>query len=260
MAGRLFDLGYLSNDVIKIESKRAGDLYAWGHIGHPFSEHYILFHTWEEGGAVYLVVPDPDKPAGGKFIVTEFGCLMLQGTHRCLVIGDRITTQPGKVNGTDKMGWNGILSTSMLRDYAAELTPGETPENWGSNLVDPVAAAMLLLATDGVAVDRVVPSPKLNKARVKNGKPIIPPHWRVNTGPYVTALSARGKRTHGEGGQGHKASPVPHLRRGHIRHLHVRHGGGTTWVRDALVLVRDGKEMDTQLARSFYSLQREKGK
>jgi hypothetical protein len=110
---------------------------------------------------------------------------------------------------------------------------------------------LLLLATDGVAVDRIPAPDKLNKHRTKAGKPAIPAHWHVHTGPYVTALTHRDQR-HKNAQGGHHASPVPHLRRGHRRILSAYHGGQTIWVRDAVVNIKDGKELPAGMGRSFY--------
>lgn len=256
-AGRLFDLGHLPNKTIMSESKRAGDLYGYGHIGHPFREPYVLVHSWEQGTAVYVISPDRLKPAGGPFIVAELACMRGPGsTGTMLMMADAAKVECTLSDGRWIMV--GDFVPAPMRDMIDGISAqGETQEQLLCNLADPVLAAILLLATDGIAVDKIEPSPKLAKARMKNGKPPIPSYWQAHTQAYVTALAARGTRTARPEGtpSGHHASPVPHLRKGHIRHKHEMHGGGTVFVRDALVMLKDGEEVAGTLLRSFYSMQ-----
>jgi hypothetical protein len=262
-SGRLFDMGNIPNTVIKSETHRAGDLFGAGFIGHPFRECYAIFHTWEFGGSLYLV--DPMTWAAGtnlitmlppdSFMVCEAICLNLM--HRpTLLLGDMALVA---VDAKAK-GYNGVVQLGAVARLAIEVNPGYARPHREviGNLCDPVMSALLLLATDGVPVDRIAAPDKLNRARLKNGKPPIPAHWHVHTGPYVTALTSRGQRRKDAQG-GHHSSPIPHLRRGHKRVLNAYHGGQTIWVRDAVVNVKDGKEMPFGMGRSFYQ-QREAGK
>jgi hypothetical protein len=141
-----------------------------------------------------------------------------------------------------KRSYHGTVVSSPFGDE------GMTVAEIMCSVTDPVIAAMLLLATDGVAVDRIPAPDWLNKRRVKAGKPAIPAHWRVRTAEYVTALTA--PRRSGVRGDGHHASPAPHLRRGHPRRLADR----TVWVRDALVNLKD--DPGRPLGRAFYALRR----
>lgn len=243
-AGRLFDMGYVPNELIRKESRRAGDLYAAGHLGHPFREAYALFHTWEQGASVYLV-----KPSNGMgFIVSELFAMVTANGSRCLLqqdVGMLASITPEQYTG--RVATGALIRLAMERGMPA---PDEGAQI--GNLVEPVLSLILLLATDGVAVTKIEPDAKLNKARVKNRKPVIPSHWRVHTGPYITALSHLGQRgdTAAKGG-GH-STPRPHLRRGHLRHKSDYHGGGTVWVRDALVMMKDGAEIASTFGRTFY--------
>jgi hypothetical protein len=124
-----------------------------------------------------------------------------------------------------------------------------TDRGAASSTLDAILSCLLLLATDGIEVATIPAPDKLNKQRAKRGRPAIPAHYQVKAGPYVTALQARAGHRPGNGETGGHASPIPHLRRGHLRHLHERHGGGTTWVRDALVNLKDP---EAPLARAFY--------
>jgi hypothetical protein len=252
-AGRSFDLGHLPNEVIKIEAKRGCELFEAGHIGHPFSEPYVLYHTWEQGGSLLLVdAMDWHKATHGHFPPGTFMVCEAQpvkiGIRSALIIGDIAhVSLDSKTNR-----YFGFVERNALAEMVPEDHRSDGAEALG-NLAEPVMAAMLLLATDGVAVEKIDPPAKLNKARVKARKAAIPSHWRVATEGYVTALSQRGKRR-SEPGNGHHASPIPHLRRGHVRNLSEYHGGGKRWIRDALINLKDP---DAPLARSFYAMRQE---
>jgi hypothetical protein len=252
-AGRAFDVGHMPNALIKREAFRGCQLFEAGHIGHPFTEPYLLYHTWEGGGSLLLVdamdwhAARPDRYQPGTFMVCEMQPVMIAG-RRMLMVADLIHV----FMNVEKNQYGGSVMRNVLNDMA--LKKGMPAGEGLANLAEPVMASMLLLATDGVPVERIEPPEKLNRARLKARKLAIPPHWRVETAGYVTALSGR-KRVKGEAGGGHHASPIPHIRRGHVRRLAAYHGGGTRWIADALVNVRDP---NAPLARSFYAVQREK--
>ncbi len=82
----------------------------------------------------------------------------------------------------------------------------------------------LALATDGVPRETFKASSLINAERARKGKPRVPTVTRVNFAAYLAAIEQTDK--------GHHASPVPHLRRGHIRRLE---DGRRVWVRDCLV-------------------------
>jgi hypothetical protein len=248
--GRAFDLGHLPNELIKREALRGCELFEAGHIGHPFSEPYILYHTWEGGGSLLLVDPldwhamRPDRYAPRTYMVCEMQPVMIAG-RRTLLVADLIHVWLDK----ELSVYGGTVMPNVLQAMARQ--NGMAAGEGLANLAEPVMAAMLLLATDGIPVERIEPPEKLNRARLKARKLAIPPHWRVDTAGYVTALSARGRRARKEAGGGHHASPIPHIRRGHQR----RYENKTIWIADALVNVRDP---DAPLARSFYAVQRDK--
>jgi len=270
-AGRLFDMGHIPNAVLRSESKRAGDLAAAGRIGHPFTQPYCFYHTWDaesvgnddaqslahelhvgDAGSLYLVdALDWNGFSGGQipsgsYLVCEAQAVKVFG-RGMLLIGDSAMVSPGP-------GPNGEAG------YSARVTRGVMSGNTtitdleaAGNLVDPVMTCQLLLATDGVEVITVEAPERLNKQRVKARKLPIPSHYSVRTAGYITALTTRHTRRP-EAPTGHHASPVPHLRRGHTRQLHAMHGGGQIWVRDAVINLKDP---DAPLARSFYQRQQE---
>ena len=82
-----------------------------------------------------------------------------------------------------------------------------------------------LIADSRSPVTRVEADEKLNKARVKHHS-AIPPYWRIEAGPTVLVPDVAPKPATAKGGT--HASPRPHDRRGHPRHLK---SGREVWVR-----------------------------
>lgn len=77
-------------------------------------------------------------------------------------------------------------------------------------------ALWLILNTKGVPQEIIEPAAKLNKARARIGKPALLPYTKVDTVTYINALRETERL---EAGGGHHASPRPHLRRAHLRHM-----------------------------------------
>lgn len=96
------------------------------------------------------------------------------------------------------------------------------------SLADGVAAMTMILATKGVGLRREPAPVKLNAKREKQGKPAYPSVTHVDARAYFDAMQRTALG-------GTHASPVPHLRRGHIR---TYQDGRKTWIRSALVNCR----------------------
>jgi hypothetical protein len=102
-----------------------------------------------------------------------------------------------------------------------------------------VASLSLMLATRGTILRTEQPSVKLQAKREARGKSALPTVTYVNAEHYVIAArNTEAKGTH--------TSPVPHLRRGHLRTLA---NGHTTWIRDMLV---NCKSVDEAVRRKLY--------
>ena len=258
-SGRVFDMGTMPNAAIIREGDRARKLFVAGHIDHPFGSRdpnlstYALFHRWEGGSSLYMV--DAMRWANTPVLkpttmmVSEAVAYIAEDNELSMLVTGHITMTyfgGGSGGADDNVAIHHTMSPLNLRT-------DEAMKSFTSNIMQPVLATMLLLSTEGIDHQRHTTNDKVNKRRVKDGKRPIPEHYAINTGPYITALTmthAQRKALH-QGGT--HASPVPHLRRGHIRNLNAMHGGGTTWVRDALVNLRDPT---APLTRSFYSIQR----
>jgi hypothetical protein len=254
-AGRCFDLGNLPNSAIISESKRAGPLFNHGHLQHPFQDDYIFFHRWENGASVYFISPVAHLGDNKYVSIVEMQTTQARGERVLLTsAGVLLTTvpeRPTRNNGIVFYAMAGALDDDdETHDFLRHTT--------FSSAADPFVAGLLLINTRGIETTREGPSDKLAKARRKAGKAPIPSHWVVHTEPYVTALG-RHPGPRGEVAGGHHASPRPHLRRGHLRHLHERHGSGTTWVRDAVVMMKDGIETGPG-GRSWYEVHGDKRK
>jgi hypothetical protein len=96
----------------------------------------------------------------------------------------------------------------------------------GDFFCDAVSVALSLIADSRSSVTRITADAALNKARIKHGKAPIPGYWKVEPTILVpnaapTVASKPKSATH--------ASPRPHDRRGHPRHL--KKGDRTVWVR-----------------------------
>lgn len=240
LAGRLIDFGAITNEVIKYGGLRGGALYNRGAIRHPFQEPWIFTHTWEgfrgDGTvmSVYLVSPHGEE-AWGDCEVSEFEAVKVNGDD-VLMIGDRVSVEP---NGerVDSGGYKVIAMPSIWRYLGMADGGDERPDKGAAgNVLDPLMTGLLILSTRGILRETVRASDKLQRARAKSGKQAIPPHDRVETSAYVTAIETRFTRGRTPSQGGHHASPIPHLRVGHDRHLA---DGRITFVRDAMVNFSD---------------------
>lgn len=237
LAGCVFDLGYMPNGIIITESDRARELYRGDYIGHPFSRPWVIYHTWESGSCLYLVVP-------GKSPAEEQLFFELRPSH---VDGNRVIVM------------NDVASVRFPPDQAAgscflrwrwqDLENGPSGKEVISNCVEPVLAAMLLLVTENVQTSRVTAQKHFrSKTPLRPGETDAGTYFRVHAAPYVTALLSRATRSKAPA-EGTHASPIPHLRRGHIRNLP---NGKTTWVRDCLVNIDENAIGN--LARTHYTM------
>ena len=107
---------------------------------------------------------------------------------------------------------------------------------------------LMILNTRNMPRNKVVASEKLNGSCVKRGKPIIPPYDRIDSSPYVTAILSRQDRVAGAKGGTH-ASPMMHIRRGHIRNYA---SGERRFISDTLVNATEDMRKQFVSQRSHY--------
>jgi hypothetical protein len=268
-AGRLIDFGWWPNDVIKFGGTRGGELWNQGGLSMPFTEPWLVYHNWENGSCVYLINPvEPGqmaptasgeiREAGEGFEVAELAPALLGG-NRVLVIQDR-----GRVFKTlpdmpaDKY-WAHIWPSHARfwadPDLFRRANDGQAPEKSAcGNIADPAMLALLMLGTRNVQRETIHAPEKLNRARLRNRKPPIPPYERVHSVQYVTAIANRGARQErGDDHGGTHRSPVAHLRMGHPR-SYV--SGRTIFIADTLVNVPKDQRETFKATRSHYDASR----
>jgi hypothetical protein len=251
--GRVIDFGMIPNEIMMTTAKRAGPMYLRGMIGQPFRDPWLFVHSWEQGVACYLIHPlEPDRHAG-SFEAMEIAPAIVRG-YRLLTIGDRAILEPDEAVPADfDPEWSKYPSRVCPSPW--RFMPGmEDANNGGSaeaaaagNVLDPLMTALMILSTNGVQRETVRASDKLQRARAKNGKPPVPSYDRVDVLPYVTAIMAKRPGERAEPKGGHHASPIPHLRRGHVR---TYASGSKTFIRDSLVNFTD--EAKDTFRRSHY--------
>lgn len=254
-AGRLIDFGDWTNDVIKYGGNRGGPLYSRGVIGHPFRDPYLFVHTWEGATAVYLVNPlEPDR-TGGDCECVELQPVRLK-TDTVLMIGDRALLMP---DASHEAGWKKYHCSAMpsiwryLPGAEAMVNNGAPAVNAAAgNVLDPLVTALLILSTRGIPRETIAVSAKLQAARRKARKLPIPPYERVISAPYVTAIQNRLMRGRSLPRGGTHASPIAHVRMGHIRQYP---NGRQAFVRDALVNFTDeARAAFATVGRSHYAV------
>lgn len=251
-AGRLMDFGHLPNEVLKYGGERGGPLWNMGAFGQPFSDPWVIYHTWEGGAVHYLVNPIDDD----SFEVCELEPGIL-GEVPTLMIADRGIFYKVAGGLPDKKYHCSVSPAAIrfLRDDAerARANQGGSPASSAAgNIGDPVMTALMILNTRHITRETIAADAKLNRARVKNRKLPIPPYTRFDTSPYVTAVLNRGKpRERGDSKGGHHASPMPHLRQGHPREYAT---GRTIFIADTLVNVPEEQRAAFKGNRSHYEV------
>jgi hypothetical protein len=253
-AGRFIDFGHWPNEFIIKGSARASNLYYEGALGHPFSQPWVFFHTWsdpkldaafgreDDAVSVYLVNP---FPVDGKAVACDFeitaievfniyGKPMLGVGDRGLLYG-RMERPPGAKYACSMIPVQFRFQQHFWDSYAdvmgKEHGAQAALQAAGANVMEPAFLALQMLNTRGIPKETIRAADKLNRARIKNKKPVIPPYIKVNSDEYVTiSLRSPAERKASQGGT--HASPVTHIRIGHWRHYQ---SGERTFIADTLV-------------------------
>lgn len=269
--GRLIDFGYWPNEQIKINGARGGKLYNQSALGHPFSQPYIIMHSWSDPDiatrlgfeasrnttCVYLVNPIPEEHETCiNFEACALEVLEIEG-EKHLCVGDRVNFIGSESRGSDQFfadivpyanRWK--LEPKIMEQFEALVPKGASLVRMAaSNVLDPIMMALLILNTRGVQQEIVTPGFKLNRARIKSGKPPIPSYRRVNSSQYITALQNHQRSRPSQGGT--HASPVAHIRMGHWRRLDKTR---RTFIRDTLVNASPEMRNNFKLTRSHYKV------
>jgi len=232
-----FQFGEVEDTRIKTEALRAGPLIADGHLSLPYSS--VIYN--------YTLKPDlADTPPEMMDQRVKFCTLAAVVPNDKMIdplpgplffAADFVFAPPSEFEKFGRKSSRKYLMT-LIAGVAFQANPAvgkwqgeviDKPDVGGifNQLVcvaDGVASLSMILATRGVPTELREPTEQQQKSRIKKKKSILPAVTHVNTQRYYAAMSNTEK--------GHHASPVPHLRRGHIRHLA---SGKNTWVKDTIV-------------------------
>lgn len=215
--GRIFDLGAFDNSDHLHGRVREIVEGLKDHVGQPFDLHPWAFSyeitTFHQDGkrspmrVVGLVWPQKDQSVLVRdYLATPRGLRFTKDTlFRHTTSGTTVTVRPTADPETD------------VEDLAA------------GSFYPP---AIAILNTRGCHIEQKGAPSIANAKRKRQGKPLTPSHYKVDSSEYFTALSST-DGTVSTGGT--HASPIPHLRRAHERTLP---NGKRIWIPSALVNVR----------------------
>ena len=215
----------------------------------------VIMHSWDDAAnpipkqwlaskpnngpyvSAYLVNPYLSDDVCCDFEAMELEGIVVKG-DRCLGVGDRINLDADEFESV--RGIRGqccsvylTIPRSMLNDrIKAALNRFSDPlRAAAANVLDPIMTALSILTTKGIRSETVSVNPKLAKARIRNGKPAIPPYRKIDSRAYVTAILSRQEHVSRSQGGTH-ASPIAHMRIGHWRHYK---SGEKSFIHDTLV-------------------------
>lgn len=219
-----FDFGNVEAERFRSEGRRAATLMEQGHLSIPFSS-VVFWYNVEVEGYTHRVATLVTRVKDVKhdwFLIADFyksdaqTHTMLDPDHQfkhsyVLEAAGWFKADP------DEKKWMGIMMDTMV-----DLENRPALEQQAASLADGVSVLSLILNTKGVPRRVEEPTAKLQQIRQQGGKLPL---------PTVTHIDVRYYRKADKNSQGTHASPVPHLRRGHIRRLHDRE----IWINDTLV-------------------------
>jgi hypothetical protein len=238
--GRMIDFGYIPNELIKATSLRTRSAFEAGELPHPY-DHWLGVSSWEGGMCGYVFTCGKSER---EVLCMELYGIAVPGLPPSVLINDVVSIETVDTDG----GCDTLITGAMLVDNM--LSSHEAVQKRGANLLDPLVTFLRMLSDASVAIVDVPAPERLNRQRVKRGKTPIPAHTRVLTRDYVAKFHPS-RTSHGDDGQGgHHASPIPHWRRSHMRHLS---GERVVQVRSSRVNWRGSEE----LHRLFYRVKQE---
>jgi hypothetical protein len=251
--GRMVYVGTMPDwKAIVKEQQRAVELVCQKHLPHPFADGYVLLYN-AEGCTWATTVMLPERGEPGKMYLVVFRGVQDPWDNHSGFHLDTEGTLEFKGNGDDVNIWvhepiTGAPSPEERPERDDE-TPAEREYREYQLLSHGVIVCFSLLMINARFVEtrRVEVSPKLNKARIKNGKPMLPSYLHVDTEDYVTVINGRYLPRSRVNGGGTHASPAPHLRRAHRRMLPK----GDILVREAKVNMTKGR---LSALRSHYEI------
>lgn len=253
---QIFEFGDIENTRFKKEGKRAAQLIEQGHLSTPF-----------QTVAYWYTVDFNDSPTPEvRRIMTLITKAIVEGREHFLIAEFHKADPEQHAQWDPERKWKYVY----YLDGAVVLRPDATHQKWqgdvletgvrpldnlqlthdslASSLGDGMSVLSLLIATKGIPQRKEVPSPKLQKKRTESKKPLLPTVTYIDTKFYQRAAhnTARG---------GTHASPVPHLRRGHVRSQPFGPKNDPkyrdVWIKDQLINCRS---MDEVAKRDHYEV------
>lgn len=230
---QVFDYGEISEPQFRKEAMGGADLLSEGLLRPPYeavvchytlsemppakdAENKISFAEFDKARYLTAIAGPVAMPMGGEamlhYFVTDFIRIPVEAAARMNTPRHYHDTRlwfcagAGVVHCFPGAYWTGRLEHNPVEHQS----PQDAHRLLGS-LADGVSALSMILCTKGIRLRPEEPSEKLNKKRVKQGKPPLTLVTHVDARGYFEA-AARTDRG------GTHASPIPHLRRGHIRH------------------------------------------
>lgn len=226
--GRVFDIGTLPYEASKQASEIGLSL--WHRVGFrwPFHAPFVIVgevsYKPDREPETLVVIADPDPDNENVIRLSE--CSVMKGKHLVCwhicetVVGEkfRVLSEFGGNELRDHFGWK---------------------DTWANHVVpyNTVFALLAICNTRGVPMRSF---PKTKNAPVARTE--------FSTGPYFSALGPSAEK---KAPTGTHRSPVPHIRRGHLRKYR---DGRTVWIRDMLVGVRTEDELSFAERRVAYKL------
>ena len=234
--GRVIDLGIMDYKASIKAAEIGTSMLASGHVGHPFQKGYWVIgeNTFSKAqdkpaSTIVMVVPDPDDAT--KFAFAEAALTK----HNDVVIWYLGLFD----NGALEIVYDSI--DPMMREAMAEKASNPHPASSYAVGMNACFAAVAVCNTRGIEYKRHNPQ--------KGGKRVLRAgHVRFDTKPYFTALTVK-KPVTDPVETGGRRSPIPHLRRGHVR---TYENGTTRWIRDMLVNCKSEDDLAFTEGRQAY--------
>lgn len=197
------------------------ELFASGLIETPYP---TVVYRFGPAGARAVLAVDRYTDDAQRYRFTMYGEMRDSHDFQRLCDGSFRFTYKGDVPAID-VGFK--LSPFMKHQREIVEANGRSGEDFTDSMKHVLLSSFLhcslVLSTEGIP-RRVEDAPvRLNAKRARTGKPRIPTVTHIDFAAYLRAAAVE---------PGHHASPVPHLRRGHIRRFE---DGRKTWVKPCIV-------------------------
>lgn len=193
-AGRFMDFGYLPLRFLHAELPKAEELLEDGRLVPPFDDGCVFSFSSELDGCGSPIA---------RFVISDLPAERTRVIHIALRLPD----------GVSQLAWYPFNygRTALFATAADDI-------HEPIRLLDAgFSVCCALAARADIEPRRIVPDGKLQRARMKARKPLIPPTWAVDAQDYITWVSTRRRKKQHQGGT--HASPAPHERRAHQRRL-----------------------------------------